>query len=201
MTEILVIDDDTNVLDATKDALNAFGYEVHTSTSPDEAFQLLHQNPNRFDLILLDWQFPCAVHGDMFLKLINHCIPDFKKPIIFITGHTSFISKHAIRLGAYDTLAKPIIADVLIDAVERALQKRPPENPHQKVPADMSWQKQKKLELAMRITDAIISTNSLSDAAQKLECSRMTLNRWLRFTGLNSFVIIKEHQSKGKITQ
>jgi DNA-binding NtrC family response regulator len=192
MSEILVVDDDRNVLEATGDLLRAYGYEPVLAHTPDDALNLLKAEPDRFDVILLDWKLRCPIDGDMILKLVKRLFPSFKTPIIFITAHTQISSKYLIRLGAYDALAKPVRAEELIDAIERALNRKAPENPHLRAPSELSSHELKKHELAGRIIDALSSTRTIVDAAKSLGCSRRSLYRWLEKTGLHEFIITKE---------
>lgn len=192
MAKILIVDDDLKVLEATGEVLKAYGFEPTLMSAPEKAVAALKQNPKAFDLILMDWKLHCPLDGDMVIKLIKHIFPNFKTPIIFITAHTHISSKYLMRLGAYDTLTKPVAPEHLIDAVERALGLKPLENPHQKAPADLDSEELKKHEMAKRIIDAISSSRSISDAAHQLGCSRRSLYRWLAKTGLDSFIVDKE---------
>ncbi|MBI3317286.1 MAG: response regulator [Candidatus Omnitrophica bacterium] len=196
MAKILVVDDDTRVLEATGEVLKAYGFEPILMNSPEKAVGTLKQNPTAYDLILMDWKLRCPLDGDMVIKLINHIFPDFKTPIIFITAHTHLSSKYLMRLGAYDTLTKPVAPDLLIDACQRALGLKPSENPHPKAPADLNSEELKKHEMAKRIIDAISESRSLTDAAARLGCSRRSLYRWLSKTGLDTFVVDKEQGYK-----
>lgn len=192
MEHVLIVDDEPKVLDVTGEILRSHGYEVTLTSSPENALAILQNNPNRFELILLDWKMRCALDGDMVLKMIRHVYPDFKTPIIFVTAHTHISSKYLMRLGAYDTLTKPVTAERLIDAVERALKKKSDEDPHLNAPAYLQASDVKKQEMVKKIVDAIASTRSLKDAAQSLGCSRASLYRWLNKTGLYKFYVHKE---------
>lgn len=192
MGEILVVDDDPEVLRATGYALKAGGYESILTHSPEEALGLLKENPNRFDAILLDWKLRCPIDGDMVVKLVKRIFPGFITPIIFVTAHTKIASSYLMRLGAFEILPKPLESQELIDAVERALNKKPPEDPHLKAPCEINSQELRKQELARRIIDAITATQTLTAAAHELRCSRVSLYKWLRITGLHQFLTVKE---------
>ncbi|MDA9101038.1 response regulator [Omnitrophica bacterium] len=196
MERVLVVDDEPKVLDITGQILQSHGYEVTLTSSPENALLLLRQDPNLFKLIILDWKLRCAIDGDMVLKMIKYVYPSFSAPIIFVTGHTHISSKYLMRLGAYDTLTKPVTAEQLIDAVERALQKKPSEDPHPYAPAYLNPPDLKKQEIVRKIVDAIASTASLKEASEKLGCSRASLYRWLNKTGLYQFYIQKDQQGQ-----
>ena len=192
MSRILIVDDDTQILDITGQILESQGYEVTPRSSPEEAIGLLKKNAHAFDLILMDWKLRAAIDGDIVLKVVKHVFPAFQTPVIFITAFTHISSKYLMRLGAFDTLSKPFTAEQLLDAVDRALKKKPAENPHERAPTYLASCELKKQELAKKIVDAITASRSLKDAALLLGCSRMTLYRWLSKTGLHSFLIDKE---------
>lgn len=191
MEEILVVDDDSEVLKATANTLKRRGYEPVITQSPNEALRLLKENPDRFEAILLDWKLRCPIDGDMIVKLVKHVFPDFRTPFIFITAH-NVASSYLMRLGAYEILIKPLVAQQLIDAIERALHKKPSDDPHLKAPSELTWREHKRHDLVMRLTHAITSTRNISEAADSLGVSRRHLYRMLQKSGLHHFVLEKE---------
>ncbi|MCM8775037.1 MAG: response regulator [Candidatus Omnitrophica bacterium] len=191
MNEILVVDDDPDVLDATQRALKTRGYRAAPVRNPEEALAIFKQNPSRFDLIILDWKLRSPIDGDMVADLIRYQFPDFKIPIIFVTAHTQIASKYLLKHGAYDTLKKPITIDELMAAIERALHKRPEEDPHQNAPAYLNSKELRRQEIMRKIIRAIVNTPSIKEAARALQCSRMTLYRWLKTTGLDQHLLKK----------
>ncbi len=191
MGEILVVDDDSEVLTATANTLRRHGYDPVITQSPEEALRLLKENPNRFEAILLDWKLRCPIDGDMIVKLVKHVFPDFKTPFIFITAH-NIASSYLMRLGAYEILVKPLVAQQLIDAIKRALNKNPPDDPHLKAPSELTWRQHKRHDLVIRLTNAISSTRSITEAADSLGVSRRHLYRLLQKSGLHHFVVEKE---------
>ncbi len=194
MTNILIVDDDEKVLKTTGEALRSSDYDVTLTESPETGLKLIRSNPDQFDLILLDWKLRCPLDGDMVLKLIKHIYPNFKIPIIFITAHTKISSKYLMRLGAFDTLSKPLTREDLLAAVERALGKKS-ENPHRHAPAELNSQELKRHEMIQSIIEAVTTSSSLKNAAIKLGCSRMTLYRWLRMTNLHE-LLLADHQHR-----
>ena len=192
MGEILVVDDDPEVLRATGYALKTGGYEPILTHSPEEALGLLKDNPNRFDAILLDWKLRCPIDGDMVVKIVKRIFPGFRTPIIFVTAHTKIASSYLMRLGAYEIVPKPLEAQELLDAVERALNKKPPEDPHLKAPCEITSHELRKQEIAKRVIDAVSATETLTAAARSLRISRVSLYKWLKLTGLHQFLTVKE---------
>lgn len=192
MNQILIVDDDPKILKLTSAILTANGYETAMSRTPEEAIRLFKNEPDSFSLILLDWKLKASLDGDVVMQIIHHMFPQKKIPVIFVTAHTGISSKYLMRLGAFDTLAKPFTAEQLLDAIERVLGKRPDENPHKYSAPFESPRELKKKELARKVMNAITNTRSIKEAADMLNCSRMTLYRWLDKTGLRSFILEKE---------
>ena len=193
MNHILVVDDDPKILSLTGMILKNHGYEATLIPTPEQAIAAFKAAPETFSVVLLDWKLKSALDGDVVMQVIHHMFPSKKIPVIFVTAHTKISSKYLMRLGAFDTLAKPFTAEQLIDAVERAHGKKPVEDPNQYSAPFESPRELKKQELSRKIMAAITNSKSLKEAADRLNCSRMTLYRWLDKTGLSSFVIDKDH--------
>jgi len=192
MSHILIVDDDAKILSLTGAILKNNGYDVVTTRLPEEAIKFFKAEPEKFSLILLDWKLKAALDGDVVMQVIHHMFPSKKVPVIFVTAHTNISSKYLMRLGAFDTLSKPFTSTQLLDAVERVFGKKPEDDPHKYSAPFESPREFKKQELARKIMAAITSSRSLKEAADHLNCSRMTLYRWLEKTGLSSFVIEKD---------
>ena len=82
---LLVIDDETIILDVTKELLQTLGYQVITAQNGHEAIEIYKPNSDRIDLILLDMIMPGMSGGETFeaLKSLN---PDVK--VILASGYT-----------------------------------------------------------------------------------------------------------------
>lgn len=72
-----------------------------------------------YDLVLLDLRMP-GMDGMSVLKAIKQNWPDSE--VIVITGYPEVeTAKQAVRLGAYDYLAKPVGPDEVINAANGAM--------------------------------------------------------------------------------
>jgi FixJ family two-component response regulator len=113
-----VVDDDASFRTSIGRLLRSSGYEVVAYPSAD---QLLQQLPDgtRPGCILLDVQLPGLSGPELQARLAaSGCA----LPIVFLTGHGDIpTSVSAIKAGAEDFLTKPVAADRLIDAIERAV--------------------------------------------------------------------------------
>jgi DNA-binding NtrC family response regulator len=117
---ILVVDDDTIILDSLCEFLKIEGYGTAGARNLAQARQKLGEQS--FALIISDVNLP---DGDGFelLTLVRQSYPS--TVMILITGYGTIESAvEAIKNGAYDYLTKPIIDDDLRLAVERAIRQQ-----------------------------------------------------------------------------
>lgn len=117
---ILVIDDEKNIRNGLKAALEIDGYEV--LLAEDGTIGLSLALNNEIDLIITDLRMP-GVSGEEVLRRVTTETPGI--PVIVLTGHGTVESAvDAMRAGAYDFLTKPLNLDRLSLLVKRALQNR-----------------------------------------------------------------------------
>ena len=118
--KILIVDDDTIILDSLCEFLNIEGYQCDGATSVTQAKEKLSfQN---YALVISDVNMP---DGDGFEILNLICENHPRTVVIMITGYGTIESAvEAIKNGAYDYLTKPIIDDDLLLAVERSIRQQ-----------------------------------------------------------------------------
>jgi signal transduction histidine kinase/CheY-like chemotaxis protein len=118
--KILVVDDDPSIGTLLRKALTQFGYEYLEAQTGDELFRVLAHQP--VDLMLLDIRLP-GLDGLTLLPEIREKFPDVY--VVMLTGVVDTQTAiSAIRLGAFDYIAKPFSIDELQVVVSRALEKR-----------------------------------------------------------------------------
>jgi DNA-binding NtrC family response regulator len=118
---VLVIDDDESVLRSYREALAGGDFTLQSARNVSEALGILaHQ---AIDVVLMEYLMPGA-DGLAVLRDIKAQWPDTE--VVVITGSSSLErAKEAIRLGAYDFLAKPVSPQEISQAAEHAaIQKR-----------------------------------------------------------------------------
>ena len=191
LEKILVVDDETQILEDTKEALELHQYQVTTIQDPHVAMNLVKKDPKYFDLLILDWKLKSDLDGDSLL-MAAHLLPTFKSPVVFVTAHTHLASKHLMRLGAQETLRKPFTHDQLIDCVEKWLGKRPQENPHLNAPAEVPPEVLKKRERTYKMLEAAHKCNTRKEMAKYLGISEATLYRWFHLSGLGHIFLSKK---------
>jgi DNA-binding NtrC family response regulator len=116
---ILLVDDETKILNALAEALRGDGHDVVATSCPREAQRLLTQRP--FDLMIVDNLMPELTGLDLIRELSG--VPPAERPqVIMMTAHATIESAiEAMKLGAFDYLQKPFDVDELLVVVNRAL--------------------------------------------------------------------------------
>ena len=118
---ILVIDDESAMLEACEETLSHHGYDVTLCDRPEDGITAAARQP--FDVILLDLKMP-GKDGLETLREV-HAIDDSVKKVMITAFPTVSTAVEAIREGAFDYLPKPFSPDQLLVTIERAIgQKR-----------------------------------------------------------------------------
>jgi len=116
---ILVIDDESMVLEVQKRNLEEYGYQCFLAQNADEAVAILENH--KMDLALIDINMP-GRSGVELLKEIKGCFPTMA--IIMATAADDFhIAMQCLDLGADDYLIKPFKAGRVLISVRNALEK------------------------------------------------------------------------------
>src|SRR5512146_2756064 len=116
-TSILVVDDDEVVRLSHLRSLTGIPCNVEAVWNGKEALRAMEARP--FDVVLLDLRMP-GMDGMAVLKTIKERWPESE--VVVITGYPSLeTAKEAVRLGAYDYLAKPVGPNDVISAASGAV--------------------------------------------------------------------------------
>lgn len=121
-TKILLVDDESDVLDFLSYNLKKEGYEVYTASDGKSAIQIAKKVlPN---LIILDVMMP-EMDGIEACKELRH-LPETKNAlIVFLTARTEDYSQIAgLDAGADDYISKPLKPRVLISRIHALLRRR-----------------------------------------------------------------------------
>src|SRR6266705_6412445 len=117
---VLIVDDDTALLQALPQALSLrlSGVKVDTSASAPRALEQIQEH--EYDAIVSDIKMP-GMDGLALLAKIQELRPE--TPTLLITGHGEHqLAIQALRGGAYDYIQKPIDRDDFVASLQRALQ-------------------------------------------------------------------------------
>jgi two-component system nitrogen regulation response regulator NtrX len=119
-TDILVVDDESDIRELVAGILSDEGHGTRTARSSDEALMLI--GARRPHLVFLDiWLQGSRLDGLQLLEIIKEQHPNL--PVVMISGHGNIeTAVSAIKVGAYDFIEKPFKADRLILVADRALE-------------------------------------------------------------------------------
>ena len=116
---ILVVDDESAILDLSKDILEEYKYKVITADTGEKALNILETKRDKISLILLDIMMP-GMGGKETLKRIKKIYPDI--PILLVTGFTADqTAQELLKGGASGIMLKPYRKEQLIKAIEDIL--------------------------------------------------------------------------------
>ncbi len=117
--KILLVDDETQVVQVTGEILQSLGYTVVGKTSPKEALKLFVEDPYRFDLLITDLTM-AELTGLELSEKVKEKRPDI--PIVLITGYSDQVSKNAaVEAGISEYCMKPISMRELANIVGKFL--------------------------------------------------------------------------------
>ncbi len=118
MANILVVDDDRNIRRMIAAALSGGGHRVTESDSAEQALAMADNAP--FELVVSDVRM-AGMNGFALLEQLKQREPAL--PMILMTAYSSIPDAvEAIKLGAYDYVAKPFSAERIRSVAERALE-------------------------------------------------------------------------------
>lgn len=118
---VLVIDDEKHLCELFTDILERDSLGVQCAGSGAQGLELLSNEANDFGLAFVDMRLPDMV-GIEVLKEIKRRKPHI--PVVMVTGFaTKESAVEAMRLGAYDYLAKPFNIDDVSLIARRALER------------------------------------------------------------------------------
>jgi signal transduction histidine kinase len=119
MPNVLLVDDEPSIRLTMGEFLKRAGYIVLSAPDYESAAMLKAKN---IDVAVIDINLPGKSGVELLKKL---CGAEVYVPVIMITGEPNLsLIPEIVRAGAYDFIAKPIIKDVLLNAVARAAEKK-----------------------------------------------------------------------------
>ncbi len=115
--KILVVDDEPAILEVIQKILLDRGYDVDVAANGVEALEKLEQS--HYDLMLSDVKMP-QMDGMELLQKVGFLYPDLITVMLSAFANIQD-AVAAIKLGAYDYIAKPVYPEDLVLSLERAL--------------------------------------------------------------------------------
>jgi CheY-like chemotaxis protein len=119
---VLIVDDEENIRELSRLALESAGYEVGEAGTGLEAFAIIGSDES-WDAVLLDQKMPGMV-GTEILRRLKVMLPAAR--VIMMTAFASVdLAVEAMKLGATDFVRKPMTPEILRNALSAALAKAP----------------------------------------------------------------------------
>ena len=114
--KVLIVDDEKDFLDIMAERMEARGMDVSTTTSAEEALEMVMTES--YDAVIMDLMMP-EMDGFKALKLFKESRPDV--PVILLTANVPEEKcLEAIKLGAMDVIEKPADLNLLTQKIEEA---------------------------------------------------------------------------------
>jgi two-component system response regulator RegA len=167
-SQLLLIDDDEGYNHVLARALERRGFKINKAFTSEQALRLARADPPLY--IILDLN----LNGQSGLNLIPHLLgfsPDAR--ILVLTGYASIpTAVEAVKLGAWDYLAKPASVENIVTAINGRKQSCSSESPEQFMSIQrMEW------EYIQRVLSE--HDGNITATARALKMHRRTLQRKL----------------------
>lgn len=124
MAHVLIVDDDLDIADLSKDLLESAGHRIHIGHNGEEGLRSLSHAPLP-DCVLLDVDMPVVSGPEMAHQMLLHDAGQENIPILLVSGRDD-LSAIATRMGTPYFLKKASAnyATVLLTILDRALTER-----------------------------------------------------------------------------
>lgn len=130
MTTILIVDDEPDIREMLRFALEEAGFAVWEAGHADDARRLIAEGP---DLVLLDWMLPGRSGLELAAQLKQH--PKTRMlPIIMVSARGEEEDRvRGLDTGADDYVAKPFSPRELVARVNAVLRRSRPDDPAEQI--------------------------------------------------------------------
>jgi signal transduction histidine kinase/CheY-like chemotaxis protein len=116
---ILVVEDETDILELIRTMLEQQGYRVLTAASPSEALALARRHPGPIDLLITDIVLP-EMNGRDLNRHLASLFPNLK--VVFMSGYTAnVIAHHGVLEQGVHFIQKPFSRKDLAVKIKEAL--------------------------------------------------------------------------------
>ncbi len=108
---VLAIDDEPDLLDIIKTALEGEGFRVFTATDPQEGLKFYEQHACDIQLVLLDYLMP-NMTGDLVFECLQRQNPDVR--VLLLTACDDHVARQMFQAGLRGYIQKPFyLADLI----------------------------------------------------------------------------------------
>jgi DNA-binding response OmpR family regulator len=115
---ILLVDDDAEIIDAMRFALESKGYQILVARDGNQGLAMAEADPP--NLVILDMMMPKR-SGFLVLEKLRRTRESNTKVIMITANEGSRHKAYAEMLGVDEYLRKPFAMDKLLDAVQRQI--------------------------------------------------------------------------------
>lgn len=124
MASVLIVDDDLDLVEASRDLLESAGHQIQTGHTGEEGLESLHRLPLP-DCLLLDVDMPKLNGPGMAHEMLVHNAGQEKIPIVLVSGRSD-LRELAAKMGTPYFLAKAGVdyGPILVKLLARALRER-----------------------------------------------------------------------------
>ena len=118
---ILLVDDETFILDIGEEMLSSHGYTIMRAESGEQALQIFRERHEEIDLVLMDLGMP-GMGGEQCLQQLKVVAPEIK--VIVASGYAGHeIARAPEQFGAVSFLSKPYrLQGLLVEVRKRLMQ-------------------------------------------------------------------------------
>ena len=116
LSKILLVEDDLNTRLGLSEILEEDGYEVEIAEDAADAFRKMEMG---IDLLLSDFRLP-DISGIELHEKVRELYPNMKT-IIMTAYSTPELYRHAIDVGVFHWIAKPLNIDKLLSIIREAI--------------------------------------------------------------------------------
>ncbi|OGP50160.1 MAG: histidine kinase [Deltaproteobacteria bacterium RBG_13_43_22] len=117
VNSVMILDDEPIVCERLRSTLEKVNLDIETFIDPNEAIKRFAEK--KFQILITDLKMK-ELDGIEVLKLVQKVSP--KTKVIIITGFATVEkAREALKIGAYDFIAKPFKLSQLRDLVIKAL--------------------------------------------------------------------------------
>ena len=120
LPRILLMDDDPEILESMRIALEANGYQVTTARDGNQGLALAERQ--QFDLMILDVMMPKR-SGFLVLETLRQLEKRPSRIIMVTANEGNRHREYAEQLGVDEYLRKPFPMDMLIESIKRVMSK------------------------------------------------------------------------------
>ncbi|RQD67917.1 MAG: response regulator, partial [Desulfonatronovibrio sp. MSAO_Bac4] len=119
----LIVDDDPDIREVTREMLETYGYNILTADSGEQAIEVYSSRGSSIDLVILDLNMP-GIGGHKAMAEILEM--DKKASILIASGYSTVgMASESIKSGAAGFLGKPFQMDEILSRIRSILDAPP----------------------------------------------------------------------------